>query len=691
VALTILEGSTFCLCDEIGDVAGETNGFFAEDTRFLSRFCLTINGAPPLLLSSGKVEYFSAAFFTRNPLAGDLAIDQLSIERRRFVGDGMQDIVIVTNQSGERASFELGLELGTDFADIMTVKGYDFALGDPLRADPLPPLAPSRFDEEQNQLVLEDVEGEPPATTQIILSQRGTVDGSKVRFAIELDPREQWELHVDVFPSLEGEEVAPHFADRRFGEEIGHVRESLTAWQLRVPQLRADWDVLRSAFTQSVADLASLRMQSAGDRGIGRLPAAGMPWFMTVFGRDTIITCLQTLLFGPELAWTALRVLADLQARDDDPAVDAEPGKIVHEVRRGKCAQHWFPAYYGTADATPLYLVLLSEVWRWTDERALVRELKDPALRALEWIDRYGDLDGDGFVEYRRRSGRGLENQSWKDSWDSQRFTDGRLAAAPIAPCEVQGYVYDAKRRTAELAREVWRDRELADRLDREAEELRERFNASFWVDRRGGYYALALDADKQPVDSLCSNMGHLLWSGIVPLHRVDAVVDGLMGDDLWSGWGVRTMSSADAGYSPLSYHNGTVWPHDNSLIAWGLSAYGRWPEAWRIVQRMLAASGHFGYQLPEVFAGLRRSQTPFPIAYPTAARPQAWAAGTPVLLLQILLGLRPNRARHALESDAPAELPSWVGAHLRLSGVRAFDSAWDVRLDGGGITVERG
>jgi glycogen debranching enzyme len=413
-----------------------------------------------------------------------------------------------------------------------------------------------------------------------------------------------------------------------------------------------------------------------------------MPWFMTVFGRDTLVTCLQTLLFGPELASNALRVLAALQATEDNPAIDAEPGKIVHEVRHGKGAEAWFPRYYGTVDATPLYLVLLSEVWRWTGDAKLVEDLREPAMRALTWIDEYGDLDGDGFVEYRRRSERGLVNQSWKDSGDSQRFHDGRTADAPIAPCEVQGYVYDAKRRAAELAREVWRDQELADRLDRQAEELQARFHEAFWCEGRGGYYALALDGEKRRVDSLTSNVGHLLWSGIVPAERADAIVDQLMGDELWSGWGVRTMSSGDVGFNPLSYHNGTVWPHDNSLIAWGLARYARWPEAHRIARRMLTAARHFGHQLPEVFAGFSRTATPFPIAYPTAARPQAWAAGTPVLLLQLLLGLRPDPGTQAVVSDAPAELPSWLGS-LKLSGVRAFDRSWDVRLENGHIDVE--
>ena len=272
---------------------------------------------------------------------------------------------------------------------------------------------------------------------------------------------------------------------------------------------------------------------------------------MTVFGRDTIITCLQTLLFGPELAWSALEVLAGLQAVEDDPSIDAEPGKIVHELRRGKAARNWFERYYGTVDATPLYLILLSEVWRWTDDAALVRRFKEPALRALAWIDEHGDRDGDGFVEYERRNETGLANQSWKDSWDSQRYSDGSLADPPIAPVEAQGYVYDAKRRLAELAREVWRERDLAERLDREADELRARFDEAFWNEDRGGFYVLALDGDKKQVDSLCSNIGHLLWSGIVPPAKVDAVVDRLMGPHLWSGWGVRTMSAGGRRLQP--------------------------------------------------------------------------------------------------------------------------------------------
>jgi glycogen debranching enzyme len=689
LAITILEGSTFCICDEVGDIgAWPTSGLFAEDTRFLSVLKLTIDRKRPLLLTSGKVDYFSAAFYLRNPPSNDVGPDEVSITRERFVGEAMQDRIAVQNQGMDSVSFELAIEVGNDFADIFAVKDYDFALGDPRHADPFPPLAQAQYDDENNQFLLADGTG-VPARTQVIMSRRGEIDGMCARFRIDLEPRERWDLRLDIVPLPSGEQVVPRVAERRFGDELARVRESLAAWQLRVPQLRASWDDLAHSFGRSVSDLASLRMHG-GDSGVGRLPAAGMPWFMTVFGRDTLITCLQTLLFGPELAVTALEVLGELQSTVDDPMRDAEPGKIVHEVRRGKAARAWHGTYYGTVDATPLYLILLSEVWRWTDDVSLPRSLKQNALNALEWIDKRGDLDGDGFVEYQKRSRRGLDNQSWKDSYDSQRFSDGRTAEPPIAPCEVQGYVYDAKLRTAELAREVWRDRELADRLDREARELRDRFNEQFWNEDRGGYYVLALDREKQQVDSLCSNLGHLLWSGIVPEERVDALVDLLMGEELWSGWGIRTMSTSDKAYNPLAYHNGTVWPHDNSLCAWGLARYGRWPEAHRIIRQLLSAARHFDYQLPEVFAGLPRTETRFPIAYPTAARPQAWAAGTPVLLLQLLLGLVPDRQQSTLETAAPPELPAWAGS-LRLSSVRAFDRLWEVRLDDGRVRVRAG
>ena len=684
MGLTILEGSTFCICDEIGDLDGQTSGLFAEDTRVLSRLELRIGGARPLLLSSGKVEYFSAAFYMRNPAVPRLPQDTLSIARTRFVGAGMQDHLVLRNEGEEELEFELALEVGTDFADIISVKEHDFALGNPLAARPLPDPVPVRYDPAANQLVLEE-NGGGGAKTQVLLSRVGTPAESGVRYQLRLPPRESWDLRIDIVHSIDGEEAEPHVVERRFGAEREHVHESLAAWRLRVPRLQTRREDMRFAFRQSVADLAALRMR--GDDGLAMLPAAGMPWFMTVFGRDTIITCLQSMLLGPELAIASLDALAALQATEDDPTIDAEPGKIVHELRRGRAAETWFGRYYGTVDATPLFLVLLSEVWRWTGDAEVAERLRGPALAALEWIDQFGDRDGDGFVEYERRTQRGLENQSWKDSGDSQRFHDGRFAQAPIAPCEVQGYVYDAKVRLAEVARAAWGDQELAGRLETDAAELQQRFDAAYWVEERGGFYALALDGDKQPVDSTCSNIGHLLWSGIVPPERMKAVAGRLMEDDLWSGWGIRTMSTEDAAYNPLSYHNGTVWPHDTSLGAWGLARAGRTGEVHRIAHALLAAARFFDWSLPEVFAGFGRGETPFPIAYPTAARPQAWAAGTPLLLLRLLLGLEPDPETRELRSETVP--PDWAET-LELEGLRAFGETWDVHVADGEVHVRR-
>jgi len=689
VPLTILDGANYCVSDEAGDIVGATDGFFAFDTRFLSLFRLTVNGLRPLPLSHGKLAYFSAAFYLRNPVAGGLESDSLTIVRERFVGDGMEDHISVRSHARATLAFDLTLEIGTDFADILTVKEHDPTHGNPRHARPLPEPVRALYEHDRNRLLLGGADGFD-GLTQVLLSHPGEVDGGVVRFPLELEPGESWGCRIAVFPSEHGVENAPQAPDSHFGEERTRVKRSLRSWHLRVPELRAEWNDLQRTYERSVADLASLRI-GHDRRFVGELPAAGMPWFMTVFGRDTLITCFQTLLFGPELSRSALITLAELQATEDNPELDAEPGKILHELRDGRAATTWFPCYYGTIDATPLYLILLSELWRWTGEDDLVRGFRRPALRALDWIDHYGDQDGDGFLEYLRRSPRGLFNQSWKDSDDSQLFHDGTRARPPIAPCEAQGYVYDAKLRTAELARLVWDEPALAERLESEARTLFDRFNETFWCEKRGGYYALALDGEKRRVDALASNIGHLLWSGIVPKERADAIVERLTdpADGLWSGWGVRTMSERDGGFNPLSYHDGSVWPHDNSLVAAGLARYGRWSEAQLIIRGLLEAAAYLDHQLPEVFAGYDRTETPFPIEYPTAARPQAWAAAAPILLLQILLGLEPDREAGVLTAGAPPGIAAWAG-DVELRGVPAVGRSWDIFLSSGNVRVER-
>jgi glycogen debranching enzyme len=684
VALTVIEGSTFCVCDDAGDVDGKASasGFIAADTRFLSRAVLTMAGRHPTLLSSSQPAPHVARFVFRNPNNIDgLLPDELSIERERFVGDCMYERVHIENHGRRHVVTEIALELEADFADIFSVKDLDPGFGNPTNVTLPPPRTPT-WHERGTTAVFTDETFD--AQTIVHFSQPGEIEGNRVRFPIELNHGETWTLEVGVQPVLPGDlpltadDFDPHRAAERQRAE-----ESLAQWNSTTPQLHSAWHDLDQIWERSVADIAALRMRVAG-YDYGWIPAAGAPWFMTVFGRDTLVTCLQTMLFGPELSRGALRVLAALQSETDDPERDAEPGKIIHEMRRGKAALSWAGRYYGTVDATPLFLVLLSEHYRWTGDAGLIQELEGTARRALGWIDGPGDPDRDGFVEYHRRASRGIGNQSWKDSGVSMAFHDGSLAESPIAAVEVQGYVYDAKLRMAELARDVWNDPALATRLEADAAALQQRFNDAFWVD---GYYALGLDKDKRPIDAVASNMGHLLWSGIVPDERVEDVASLLMSERLWSGWGIRTMAADEVAYNPLVYHNGTVWPHDNSLVAWGLGNAGRARDVALIVRRMVEASVQFDHRLPEVFAGFARRRTGVPVEYPTASRPQAWAAATPVLLMRVLLGLEPNRELGVLQAHA-RELPPWSEG-LVLENVRALGKTWAVRVEDGAVAVE--
>jgi len=679
--LTILDGSTFCVSEDDGHIGAGPTGLFADDTRFLSRFDLLLDGRRPLLLGSARVEHDSAAHYLRNAATGRVPRDTVSVTRERLIGRGLSERLLVRNEGAEQIRFGLSLALEADFVDIITLKAREFALeaGDAAPSLPAPQL-PRRY--RARELLLDDPESE--LVTWVVSSRDLHACGAMVEFELDLAAGEEWELSLEVIPGRKGAERGTTGVERlRFGAERGRGRSSPGAFGLAVPRLETSKRQIEAVIERSIADLASLRLRGFGAEG--ELPAAGMPWFMTVFGRDTLITSLQTLLFGPDLAIGALRSLAALQATGDHPEADAEPGKIPHEVRRGKAAAAWFPIYYGSIDATPLFLVLLSEVWRWTGDDELVRELRGPALRALEWIDDHGDRDGDGFVEYERRTPRGLENQSWKDSGDSQRFRDGSVARTPIAPVEVQGYVFDAKRRLAELAREAWGDPALAGRLLADAETLAARFDESFWMDDRQAY-ALALDRDKRQVDTVCSNIGHLLWSGIVPPARRRQIAAHLTSSRMWSGWGLRTMAADEIAYNPISYHNGTVWPHDTSLAAWGLLEIGMLQDCQLLCSGLFAAAESFSGSLPEVFAGFDRSQTAFAVSYPTASRPQAWAAGAPILCLRLLLGLQPDPAKDRLVTVA-GQAPAWLG-DLSLTGIRARGREWRATIAAGEIGV---
>jgi len=672
-SVTVLDGSTFVVCDELGDLDGVTaaSGFFAADTRFLSRLVLTVDGERVEPLSLEQSAPHLAVFRLHAP-AG------LAIRRELFVGRGLEETITVENTSELELETELGLELASDFADIHAVRRV---------ADHGGQAAPSRPGHWSGAATVGFADEGFPARTLVQLEPApDRPEGGVARYRLQLAPGERWHLTVGVQGLLNGTPPLDAGAfEHQLREDRRERDDSLRAWWREMPRLHAPADPeLEQTWSRSLADLAALRLRWTGS---GMIPAAGLPWFMTLFGRDTLIAAFQTLPLGPEPAAAALRALAETQADADDPERDAEPGKIVHEIRRGKTALVWADRYYGTVDATPLFLVLLSELWRWSGDDAIVRELEGAARRSLAWIDGPGDLDGDGFVEYLRRATQGLDNQNWKDSWNSMVFHDGSFATAPIAPVEAQGYVYDAKIRAAELARAVWRDEETAQRLEREAAMLKERFDEAFWVPDRG-WYALGLDSGKRPVDALASNIGHLLWSGIVPAERIEEVAARLTSPPLWSGWGVRTLAADEAAFDPLEYHDGTVWPHDNSLIAFGLAAAGRLDEARLVVRALLDSAPFFEHRLPELFAGYERSGDDPPGIVPTSARPQAWAAGTPVLLLRALLGLEPDPASRALRVSAAA-MPAWAEG-LELAGVHAFGRRWTVRVTDGAAGVER-
>jgi glycogen debranching enzyme len=457
---------------------------------------------------------------------------------------------------------------------------------------------------------------------------------------------------------------------------------------------------LRAVWDKTMRDLHALRIEVQRHEpplgrpemvreDVGITIAAGMPWYLTLFGRDILIVSYFSLAcISPRSAREALLSLAVQQGKKIDDFSDEEPGKMMHEVRGGELTQLGLKPhnpYYGTADATQLWLILLSEFWRFTADDRFVCGLRDHTYAALRWIDEYGDRDGDGYVEYATRSPQGLGNQCWRDSWDGVRFANGTIPVLPIATCEIQGYTYDAKLRLAELADGPLEDPMLARRLRAEAAELRDRFNRDYWIEDRGGFYALGLDGDKTQIDSMTSNMGHLLWSGIVPPDRAAIIARHLMSDQMFSGWGVRTTSTAERSYNPIGYHLGTVWPHDNALIAHGLARYGFRQDANRIIMAMLEAARHTNYRLPEAFSGYDRFYSEAPVPYPTACSPQAWATYAPVLFVRTLLGLDARNGELLLDPDIPDEI-----GRISLANVAAFGKPWNVEATGTEGAVHR-
>ena len=651
--ISILEGNTFVVSDLRGDIEAsptDTSGLFAWDTRMLSRWVLTIDGVRPHVLSTDDLDYYAVQFFLV-PGTGTVYVDaELSIVRKRMVGKGFHEDLMLLNHKDTPVDLTVRLEAGSDFADLFEVK------------DALTKKGALYHRLEDNRLVLGYRREQFVRETWVTASAPATVDAHGLSFAVHLEPHGTWTTCLDVLAALPGVGIHNTQVKYRHGaqEARPEMQQNLEQWRTSAPALQCSLNWVERIYQRSLVDLAALRYFPTMLPGRS-LPAAGLPWFMTVFGRDSILTSFQTLPFTPELAETTLLALAARQGTMLDEFRDEEPGKIMHEARFGELTafeERPHSPYYGAADATPLFLILLDEYERWSGNAALVRQLEMEARAALDWIESYGDRDKDGYVEYERRNKEtGLENQCWKDSWNSILFADGTLSRLPRATCEIQGYVYDAKRRCARLARLFWDDPALAERLEREAEDLKRRFNRDFWLPERA-CFALAIDGDGRKVDALTSNIGHLLWSGIADEEKARACVHHLLGERLFSGWGVRTMAEGEGGYNPIGYHVGTVWPHDNSIIAWGLRRYGYREEAARIAAGILEAATYFKGRLPEAFAGYSRARTRFPVEYPTACSPQAWATGAPLLLIRALLGLEPD-GDHLLIDPA---LPQAIG-----------------------------
>ena len=453
-----------------------------------------------------------------------------------------------------------------------------------------------------------------------------------VTYRVRLQPHGEWSTQLEVRVVSSSEAVRRGATDRLATRE---ERQKRVAHALaEAPRVLTDWPDLLQTYQRSIVDLAALRYFPL--LAPGSLPAAGLPWFMAVFGRDSLITSLQALPFAPSLAETTLRVLAARQGTRVDAFRDEEPGKILHESRIGEMtafAERPHSPYFGSADATPLFLILLDEYELWTGDGDLVRQLEQPARAALEWLDDYGDRMRNGYISYQRRNEEsGLENQCWKDSWNSIAFRDGSLAGLPRACCEIQGYAYDARMRCARLARTFWKDAALAARLEERAGDLKERFNRDFWMPERE-CFALAIDGEGRQVDSITSNIGHLLWSGIVDTDKAPHVVQHLMSDLLFSGWGVRTMAEGEGGYNPIGYHVGTVWPHDNSIIALGLTRYGYRDESARIASGILQAARYFKHRLPEAFAGYARAAHAVPGRVPHRLQPASLGHRSPAAI----------------------------------------------------------
>ena len=663
-------------------VDGFEGGFFARDTRFVSGYGLLINGRRPVLLNASPVQSFSARFeFTNDGLLDALGpVDPrtLSVRLDRTIEGGVHEDYDIINYGRRAVRLTIEIEVHSDFADIFDVKeGHIvrrgtmqtqwFRSNGELRAT----YVNSTF---RRELVVRVAKAD----------SRPQFANGRLVFVASIPPKGVWHTCLHWLPINESRR-------RPAVLECNAITQRPSSGPRRLPRVTIDTPnvTVRRAWERAVLDMEALRLEDPSfERGVF-VPAAGVPWFVTLFGRDSLVVSMQGISGFPEFAVGALRRLSVLQATEDDAERDMEPGKIPHEIRHGELAELGilpFQPYYGTHDATSLFVIVVSYLYHWLGDVGVLERYLPNVEAAMGWIDRYGDRDRDGFQEYATRSTHGYYNQGWKDAGDAIPAADGSLAPLPLAVCELQGYAYDAKLRLGDMYEMLGRP-EDAERLRKQAHRLFDRFNDRFWWEAEGTYY-LGLDGKKRPIETVASNAGHLLGSGIVPSDRAARVVSRLMADDMWSGWGIRTLSSDHPAYNPFSYHTGSVWPHDGATIAGGFRRYGFIEEASRVTRGLFDAAERFtAYRLPELFAGLPRQTGSFPVQYLGANVPQAWAASAIFRLIALMCGIHVRSDRTGSRIYLDPALPEWIPS-LSIHGLRAGRGSLDLEFHDGQAEV---
>lgn len=661
--VTLVEGSTFCVAGRSADItAGRAQGLFFLDTRLVSRLELVVDGQPIEPLSVLIEDPFSATHVGRRRPPPGVADVPVLVTRRRYVGRGMRDDTTIHNYGPEAAEFEVGLAIDADFADLFAVKG-----GQP------EPARPREAEVAESGLIFRTrANGLSRQVSVSFDPLPDKMEPGSATWRVHLEPGGSWSLCTEVALWLDS---SPIELSHPCGLAVEHAipAERLALWRQTAPRVTSDHTQLVMGVRKAAEDLGALRIFDP-DHPDRVVVAAGAPWFMTLFGRDSLLTAWMALLVDPSLAQGVVETLAELQGTRVDPITEEQPGRILHEVRFGTAPSISLArgnTYFGSIDSTPLFVMLMGELRRWGLSDATVERLLPHVDRALSWIDQYGDADGDGYVEYLRINPRGLLHQGWKDSWDALRYAGGEQADPPLALCEVQGYVYAAYMARARFADEAG-DVETARRYRHRAVRLKASFNRDFWLEDRG-WYAMALDGDHRPVDALASNMGHCLWTGIVDEERAPIVARHLLSPPMFSGWGLRTLASSNPAYNPVSYHCGSVWPHDTAIAAAGLMRYGLVEESHRLILALLDLASTEEGRLPELVAGFSRHEFPLPVPYPTSCSPQAWAAASPILLLRTLLRFDPAVSLGKLFVDPvlPAEITRLHVEGIPLAGGR--------------------